>query len=989
MAKRRRKSGENKSQKDDQGLDFDSMMPYIKKYGPMLLIIIPIFFSILFRIQPAYLPIADEWAEDTVQNYYMNMAQQQVAQQYPNLPEEQKKQFAQEQFQEFLTQNEDQYKKQVADTAAGFRARMQDDSGQTYLLAIDPWVWLGYAENYVENGHMGDTLKEGESWYTLRNGREGQSVGSRLFSRIEVWIYYVMNLFGDYSMMTAAFYLPVILLTLASAAMFIVGKQVGGYGFATIASTIFAIHSGLLGRTAAGFSDTDNIIAFGEAFTVMFVFLCLNSENIKRKLIYGTLAGLSLAFYSMNHSSWWHMLHFIGGAFAITFVYQLIMNKKELLKDYRKVFSMEKTRNLLISGFTFFFSGWLFTILMRVWFNGFSWENIFGFVTQPVVKALSFIQSKSVGVSSVWPNVLTTVAERNTIPLSKVIAQIGGTLAFALSVVGVLYLFYKGKKDHKYIFLGSFLALWYIGAIYASTDSIRFVAFLVPAFGLGIAAFTESLEKGVTKLSRSINISTMFAKPLVYLAVFVVILLPLFSSAAATAKQEVPSMNDAWYESLTGIKDATEDAIITSWWDFGHWFVTIADRRVTFDGGDQGERIHWVGKTLLTENETLSVGTLRMLNCGQEKPPHILEKYLDNDTVEAVSILDEIMVLETEDARDYLEDYGFSDDAVREVLNYTHCAEPGKELIPQFYITSDDMVGKAGVWGHFGSWNFTKASMYNKVNKKKQAEGVQILQDEFGFDENSAVQMYFEIRSADADQWISGWPGYFEMSNCQGDGDIVTCGNGLQVDLSTMDASIQTQQGKMQPETLTYATAEDVVEKEFDSNSGFAAALIPSGDGYQSIFMDPLQSSSVFTRLYFYEGHGMECFDKFSYKQSFTGNEIYIWEVDWECSSKNIVYGEDEEIHAKHILVSTDNRTEEEALELAQNISERINETNFEDLARDYSEGPSASNGGDLGSFGKGQMVPAFDDVAFDLEIDEVSEPVLTEFGYHIIKRIE
>ena len=85
------------------------------------------------------------------------------------------------------------------------------------------------------------------------------------------------------------------------------------------------------------------------------------------------------------------------------------------------------------------------------------------------------------------------------------------------------------------------------------------------------------------------------------------------------------------------------------------------------------------------------------------------------------------------------------------------------------------------------------------------------------------------------------------------------------------------------------------------------------------------------------------------------------------------------EVSARHILV----KTEEDALD----IIERLNRgSEFAELAKEKSTGPSGSQGGDLGYFSKGQMVPEFDKVVFTLKKGEVSEPVKTQFGWHVIK---
>ena len=92
-------------------------------------------------------------------------------------------------------------------------------------------------------------------------------------------------------------------------------------------------------------------------------------------------------------------------------------------------------------------------------------------------------------------------------------------------------------------------------------------------------------------------------------------------------------------------------------------------------------------------------------------------------------------------------------------------------------------------------------------------------------------------------------------------------------------------------------------------------------------------------------------------------------------------------VKARHILVTTDDKTDQEAKAKAKEVLNKLKEgADFATLAKEYSEGPSAENGGDLGYFSKGQMVPAFEQAAFSLQVDEISEPVKTKFGYHIIK---
>ena len=82
---------------------------------------------------------------------------------------------------------------------------------------------------------------------------------------------------------------------------------------------------------------------------------------------------------------------------------------------------------------------------------------------------------------------------------------------------------------------------------------------------------------------------------------------------------------------------------------------------------------------------------------------------------------------------------------------------------------------------------------------------------------------------------------------------------------------------------------------------------------------------------------------------------------------------------AKHILMAT----EEGILQAKKEIS--AGEKTFEEAAREYSTCPSAQQGGSLGTFGRGQMVPEFDKAVFEGTVNELIGPVKTQFGYHLI----
>ena len=114
--------------------------------------------------------------------------------------------------------------------------------------------------------------------------------------------------------------------------------------------------------------------------------------------------------------------------------------------------------------------------------------------------------------------------------------------------------------------------------------------------------------------------------------------------------------------------------------------------------------------------------------------------------------------------------------------------------------------------------------------------------------------------------------------------------------------------------------------------------------------------------------------------KSFENAKVTESEIEEFYNKNKAMFQTEETVSAKHILVDS----EEEAKNIAEEI--KSDKITFEDAAKKYSKCPSKEQGGNLGAFERGRMVPEFEKAAFDLDINTVSEPVKTQFGYHIIK---
>lgn len=117
-------------------------------------------------------------------------------------------------------------------------------------------------------------------------------------------------------------------------------------------------------------------------------------------------------------------------------------------------------------------------------------------------------------------------------------------------------------------------------------------------------------------------------------------------------------------------------------------------------------------------------------------------------------------------------------------------------------------------------------------------------------------------------------------------------------------------------------------------------------------------------------------------------------DVRAEYERNYVQQGGEDEVHARHVLLqlkrdatpAENAAMKARAMEIAQRARAGAD---FAKMARDLSDGPSAASGGDLGYFKRGVMVPEFENIAFALPVGGISDPVRTQFGWHVIEVVE
>ncbi|MFP4402038.1 MAG: STT3 domain-containing protein [Candidatus Nanoarchaeia archaeon] len=461
---------------------------------------------------------------------------------------------------------------------------------------------------------------------------------------------------------------------------------------------------------------------------------------------------------------------------------------------------------------------------------------------------------------------------------------------------------YSNIQHHELFFI-SLLLIWFAGGIFMSLNGVRFILLLGPAFIFVIVyGLYKIIEQAVELLRLEFkNMNALKAQTIMSVFVLFISLLMLsgqINQAYAQTSSNTPNFDDSWFELMDYVQENTsEDTIINSWWDFGHFFAAIGNRGVTFDGASQGTPAsYWTGNWLLTSDETRAVNILQMLSCSLNQGFEYADSIIDDNSqgVKSFHLIDELMNLEDEEEmREYLENYeehNFTQDEIDKLLSLIHCEEPR----PMSLITSEDMVQKAGVWGHWGSWNATQKYIldnYNKISIEEMSENLSLDAStvEESVNELEAIDSRarnFDVSKNDLqNQWLAPYPSYLSQPiECQIENDIVNCQNQLQINLSDQDNI--TTQGQITSDfdvsRIIIPSTNDLSTFEINDKQELDVLVIPDENTAQILISQYPLGTSMFTRLFYLDGFGTSQFEELTRVNTQTTGRVILWNTIFE-----------------------------------------------------------------------------------------------------------
>lgn len=846
-----------------------------KKVFSILLVLISLFGSLFFRIYHRTLPFLDTIARQEVSRDEYKSLEEIVKSKYQNLDSLTRSKLLNNLYKEKLKEDKLEIEIKTEARSKKLKDRFRDEKGDVYLSGIDSYYWLRLLNNLIERGKTGITVENGIHRDEMLVADAFDPASDK---NVNLWLgfifYKTASIFNkDVPLDKVVFYVPVFLLGVIIIFSFLLSKRLSASDIgAFFASVAIGCCPFFTKRLAGEWFDTDIYNVFFPLIIFGLFVYCFDNRSLVKRVLLSLSSGLALALYSCTWRGWWFIFDIImiSGLF-------FVINQKQSQPETGVGDDAIKDNYINLGLF------FLFSCLFVNIFSGFSvWKD---FIAEP----MRLVTVLKAAQTTLWPNVYLTVAELEPIDNIKLVNYLGGIFIFFSSLIGLLWVFVfgRGSRSNRIGFGLWCIIFWILGTISSALEAVRFVLLLVIPIGLCFGIAVTKIYEACSKFfDRVQNIRLAYILKQGFLLCFsVIVLFNAFSKNAETMLLP-PAMDDYWHDSLLYIRNNTsEDAIVDSWWDFGHWFKAVAKRRTLFDGMTQNTPYaYWIANALLTENEDESLGILRMINSSGNKAAETLQSDAGMSAQEAVNLIKKVIVLKENEAAEAL-----SKKLTPEVLDKVMEFLFTSKAPDVYFVISSDMVDKIGAISFIGNWDFNKVQLWINERFAPKKEFMDYAVKKLGLTADDANMKYLEmsmLSDKEAKAWFSYRFGYpSAISSSVKDEKLLFFDNGLVVDLSNMHAyvSSEIENKRGRPKSLLFmenGRMKEVLQN--DSTLNYSGLLIQNGTKYEGILLDPAFGKSMLLRLYFFKGKGLKNFQLVSQQVDEDDRAIYIYKVLWK-----------------------------------------------------------------------------------------------------------
>jgi dolichyl-diphosphooligosaccharide--protein glycosyltransferase len=821
------------------------------------------------------------------------------------------------------------------------RYRGADGREHVYLGDYDSYLWARHARNVLRTGTTCDAEVAGECRDTYANAPVGAPMRYRRSLHIEaiVALHRVLDFVRPGIPLTASVYwVPVLVGLLGVPPAVGIGRRLAGPLAGLIAAITIGVNTLFLLRSVGGDNDVWNVVL--PLWAAWGAVEALETRHPCRQLACAALAGGMVALHAATWSGW----ILTGAALTAGFGAAVVLSLLRALTGRERA---------SVAGWTAA-AALVFVIATGVVAGSGSVAAISSTILDRLVPSASPMPPPAPDAPTVpWPDVFSTVGELWMPRLADIAGLLEGPLYFFVAWLGLLLLLLPargwqwwhfavliaGNFFYRYLLtatgispwglvqllappllVGGALAIldrdeharpaglvvvaWFLAALAQSFAGVRFVMLLVPPFGilLGVAigrVHDWAIRAATPRLPGA-------WRPRFAVALFVAlaaIVVPIVSRGAAAARGYRPSVNDAWWDTLAQIRDTTPpDAIVTTWWDYGHWIKYVAERRVTSDGGTLSRHVaHWIGRMLLAPTEREAVGLLRMLDCGSDVDRTGAMGRLGAHGITepaAYELVIELASLDRDAARTRLLDRGLDAAAADDVLAATHCTPP-----PAYVVITSAML-HSPAWRNLGSFDPRRALAVSTARAHGVDAAAAELERAFGLSGPAARALADRAATlrtpAESDEFMNPRLGYL-VPGWLPCGDGVrgewTCPVGQVIDATGTvleavgfrpDAPAASRLRLRRPDRHTYAVEPAVLLVAGASGIDEVALRAPPDDrlavlvdvASQNVLVGaPYLIRSTFTHLMFLDGRYATAFEKTDDRTGFAGERVVTYRV--------------------------------------------------------------------------------------------------------------